>query len=155
MSRFVPEVEQLLRLAGWFPGRRIEDARIDAWASEIESPEGFRMTPAARRVLSEFGGLHVKPQTVVGRDRARSDIKFNPRSGIGEEIQITDWLSPDALGRGFFPIGAASKSYLVCAVDSAGGFYAWFDGMHWKGEPFDQALEQLLLGIDPTKDVSS
>lgn len=131
MSRFSSEVERLLQGAGWYPGREIGTDAVHAWADALESPDGFQMTEAARSLLGEFGGLHL---------RGRSDLNLDPLRCDGEEDRFEELLQ-----RGIFPIGDAGGGHMVCAVDAEGLFYAWFEQMWWDGVPFIQALEYLLL----------
>ncbi|HEX9998232.1 MAG TPA: SUKH-3 domain-containing protein [Abditibacterium sp.] len=63
-GRFLPEVEQVLRKAGWFPGREVPIRRMEEWALlNFPAKEGvfqIRIFRSAWYILREFGDLLVK-----------------------------------------------------------------------------------------------
>lgn len=54
MSQFSTKVGKVLREAGWFPGRKVSDERIQQW--DTIRP----LFSAAREALQEFAGLYVE-----------------------------------------------------------------------------------------------
>ena len=74
-----PEVEERLRGAGWFPGRRVDDSQIAKWLKIGVRDFGCHVFPEAVKLLREYGGLTL------------SDIHFSP-----EESQMRnnkfEWL---------------------------------------------------------------
>jgi hypothetical protein len=69
--RFEPEVEEVLRAAGWFPGRKASEEELQAW--DAMRP----LFPAARRALEEFAGLYVEARGNLRLDEP--DEAGNPR----------------------------------------------------------------------------
>src|SRR6185295_15236607 len=117
-QRFSPEVEAILRRAGWFEGRRFDLAIYDT----------FPMKPhaAAREVLSEFGGLHIG-ETGRGIDCARSDVDLRPewtdRSFEGyEELDA-------AVGSVLYPLGETHRQNAYLLIDERGRVYEVMDDL--------------------------
>ena len=145
MNRFRPEVELLLRNAGWYPSRDVAN-RVKAWQEVLASPSGFAMTSAASDVLREFGGLHVK-SSGAGAGFASADINFDPALAQGEEDRFS-WFIPFR-ERKVFPLGEVSGGHLFLGIDQEGLCYVLMDDLYWERVPFLQAIEALLLGIRP------
>lgn len=148
--RFSPDVLQDLYLAGWRPGRD-HRAGVDAWLERYaEVLSGFELSPAARRVLDEFGGL-VLPQRGPGggpgggfpsslfpfeMDDSDNRSLFGRPQGFSEETGI-----------GVFPIGVYDDEGSDLVVDVAGRVLV----LHWAddvlvGDSFESALDWLLCG---------
>ncbi|HEY0075587.1 MAG TPA: SUKH-3 domain-containing protein [Abditibacteriaceae bacterium] len=68
---FLPEVENVLRTAGWFPGRKIDAAGI--YCSRLRCP----LFPAAQQAIEEFGNLYFSDSPYVAW-RVRSPFCINP-----------------------------------------------------------------------------
>ena len=140
-SRFLPEVERILRKAGWYPGRTIPAATIERWANRLESPAGYQFSGAAWKVLAEFGDLHIGA-VGIGKDYASMDLHVDPVLCTDEEERFRQ-----AVGKPVFPIGDASGSHLFSAVDDDGVLYlVWEYEVVGDPKPFDNALQALLLG---------
>jgi hypothetical protein len=157
-GRFLPQVEQVLRKAGWFPGRVVAHSQLVKWAC-IESPFRWlgmdfpapskhiqsRLFPAAWRALREFGGLTVN-QDIPSVPGHRCFFYIDPiegRSRIGnEDWFIDEWCADGAL----FPLGGTkdftfeitgrgqviSSEYNLCL-----------------GNSIEEALTNLIMGNAP------
>jgi hypothetical protein len=143
MNRFSNETEWLLRSAGWFEGRSVPDL-VDYWQAKLESHAGFTLSPVARQVLNEFGGLHIMSKG-AGLECARSDINLNPLLAEGEEDRFFTYFSC-LNGKQLFPLGEAVLGHSFAAIDSTGEVFLIMDQVHYVAESFDLALESLLLG---------
>ena len=143
MSRFSSETEQLLKRAGWFEGR-CDSSQVEAWAQEMASLDGFKMTPIARSVLKEFGGLHIKSHG-PGLECARSDIEINPLLAKCEEDRFFAFSC--FKGKQVFPLGEAVVGHMFAAIDEDGKVYLVMQEVQWVANSFDAALETLLLGM--------
>jgi hypothetical protein len=142
MDRFSPETERLLRASGWFEGRTVP-ALVEAWRAELETPGGFALSPAARQVLSEFGGLHIQAKG-AGIACARSDIDLNPLLAKCEEDRFSSFNCLQ--GKQLFPLGEADLGHLFVAIDGGGNVYLVMQFVVYVADSFDAALEVLLLG---------
>ena len=137
--RLHPEVDKVLRAAGWTPERAV-DAR--QW-TDVLVPEGYRFSPAAEAMLTRFGGLSIepppRPELSVQCDR----FDFDPiGSASGELDRFEEWER--FAGRELAPVGAVAD-WILCA-DEEGQLYI---GSHGELEvlgPLGRALEYLCLG---------
>jgi hypothetical protein len=143
MSRFSSETEQLLKRAGWFEGR-CDSSQVEAWAHEMESPDGFKMSSVARSVLKEFGGLHIKPDG-PGLECARSDIEINPLLAKCEEDRFFSFSCFQS--KQVFPLGEAVVGHTFAAIDEEGKVHLVMQEVQLVANSFDAALESLLLGM--------
>ncbi|SRR6266404_1525009 len=143
MKRFSNETEWLLRSAGWFEGRSVPHL-VDYWQAKLESNDGFTLSPVARQVLSEFGGLHIMSKG-AGLESARSDINLNPLLAEAEEDRFFTYFST-LKGKQLFPLGEADRGHTFAAIDSSGVVFLIMDQAYYVAESFDTALESLLLG---------
>ncbi|WP_416979057.1 SUKH-3 domain-containing protein [Streptomyces sp. T028] len=141
MARFTTEVERVLRLSGWFPGRRTD---LRAWQEQLS---GFTWHPAAERFLTEFGGVSVDVSG-PGVDVAREPFDIDPGLAVGEEEAFQE-LS-ERFGRSFFPLGEIGQGEFFLALDEDGVLYllaAWA----FRLGPADQGLENLVTGVKAAK----
>ena len=137
------DVEELLRQAGWHPGRRID---LSPWVTH-----GMKLFPAARRILAEFGGL-VIGDNERGIDTARSDVDLLPKSYNRDRASESD-LERE-VGSRLFPIATVQSSNGELWIDEGGRVYLegdFPDGaeLWYMGPTFIDALEVLLLGKLP------
>ncbi|WP_434594663.1 SUKH-3 domain-containing protein [Streptomyces sp. A5-4] len=116
--------DQVLRTAGWHPGRSVPTA---AWESALREHDGFEVHEAARRFLAEFGGL-VVPDRGAGRTMARMEFNLNPALATWD-AEIFEVLSEEA-GAYLYPVGMIDRrnSYLGMAPD--GRAFTGMDGRH-------------------------
>jgi hypothetical protein len=140
MDRFHPEVEQYLRTAGWYPGREVPDATIDAWAAACE-PTAGPMPPWARQIFVEFGGLTIGDRGAPGEAHARGVIEFDPRTAIGEEDRA------EPIGAAY-PLGDTDKGHAVSYVAADGSIWVWTldDVLREVGLTIEEGLDRWLLG---------
>lgn len=146
-GRFPPEVRHVLDVAGWFPGRDVS-AAIDHWALRFaDELAGLTCPPAARAVLTEFGGLCL-PQ--FGRNGEPgggfTSYLFPTRGGVvtdGARAFAEEYANP------VFPIGNHEDGPSELVMDAQGRVFL----LHWADEFFvaagiDAALTVLIRGDD-------
>ena len=140
MSRFSEVVRNYLITAGWYEGREV--------FNKVKIPEGFKLFPAAIKVLREFGNLHIG-ECGKGKDCAKSDVRVDPSWEEGLELL----LEPYSVEFGFklLLIGRFHHEHSHLVLDEFGRVYALDDEFDPLATSFDQALEVLLLGIDFTR----
>ena len=143
MSRFSPEVEDVLRGAGWSPDRQVE---ITGWTSLFES-DGLHAHQAAVDFLREFGGLAVHISG-PGREKAKEPFEIDPGLCEGEGELFVTW--GEELKRQLFPLGELDRGRFFLAIDENTEIYlvetwaASFGAM-------PAAVENLVLGNNPTE----
>ncbi|MCX4546401.1 SUKH-3 domain-containing protein [Streptomyces sp. NBC_01565] len=86
MSRWSPEVDEVLEASGWTPGRKVATAR---WRSMFETVD-LAMYDAAEAFLQEFGGLTVNVSG-PGISCARTPFELDPELAWGEDDRFTEW----------------------------------------------------------------
>ena len=134
------QVEGLLRRAGWQRGRRVD---LAPWQSSPTRP-----FPAARDVLTEFGGL-VVGEAGPGVDVAKSDVDLRPKA-YNLEFDGEPDLERE-VGQRLYPIATAYEGNGEVWIDESGRVYLegdFPDGrqLQYLGPSFAAALEVLLLG---------
>lgn len=143
VTRFSPEVEDVLRAAGWTPERQVD---ASGWTSLFED-EGLHAHQAAIDFLREFGGLDVRVSG-PGREQAREPFEIDPSLCEGEGDQFAEFGRE--LGRELFPIGELDRGRFFLAIDENTEVYlveSWaasFGAM-------PTAIENLVLGVKPTE----
>lgn len=143
MSRFTPEVEEVLRAAGWSPERQVD---VAGWASLFEG-EGLPAHQAALDFLREFGGLSVHIGG-PGREKAKEPFEFNPSLCEGEGELFVTW--GEELERQLFPLGELDRGRFFLAIDENAEIYlveTW--AASFGAGP--AAVENLVLGNKPTE----
>jgi hypothetical protein len=132
-------IEELLRAAGWCPGRRVDTSE----AERAFADRRFPVTPAALAVLREFSGLTVKRPDELG------GVLFD---GVAAAMEIDlGWFGryDEAEGLHFTPIGDYSPMLLM--VDEDGGVWGASDNVYgWLGRTVPEALDAALFH-DPTQ----
>ncbi|NGN69620.1 SUKH-3 domain containing protein [Streptomyces sp. A7024] len=156
--RFPPAVDNILRTAGWHPGRW-DIRRAESWADELRahaSPGGHRhqVFPAAVEAWAEFGtlritgpgpGLHVAPPAFIidpshGRHLARTLADL----GRSLDTEVAP-LGAETSGEGHTPAA-------VLAIDAEGRVYALdHSGDYYLGADIDAALAALITGTLPAR----
>jgi hypothetical protein len=132
------ELENVLRAAGWRPGRRVSTSE---WIGTLRL-HGFSIVPEAEVALQEFGGLRVEPVRTPSDTHAPGVVIFDPL--IEAELdRVADWQ--EQLGTRLTPIGQFSgQSCLLLAED--GSVYILWDQFLWKvGSSLLDALANTLL----------
>ncbi|MFC0006125.1 SUKH-3 domain-containing protein [Micromonospora siamensis] len=137
MSRFSPEVEAVLRQAGWFPQRRID---LGAWQISMRE---FSWHAAATRFLQEFGGIRVEVSG-PGVSCARVPFEFDPELAVGEEERFAEFS--EVFGRRFFPVGELGQGEFFLAIDDEAVLYYLSARLFRLGQ-VDSALACLASGV--------
>lgn len=140
-TRWSAETDRALRLAGWHPGRSVS---TEEWERVLrEADEGFEMHDAARRFLTEFGGLEFRLKG-PGRTMARSPFRIDPLLAKWD-FEIID-LQSEEVGTCLYPIGDADRGnfYLTMAAD--GAVHHGMDYVCLLADNGDKALEKFIEG---------
>ncbi|MFJ8477002.1 SUKH-3 domain-containing protein [Kitasatospora sp. NPDC094011] len=137
-------VEETLRAAGWWPGRRVP---VERWRGMLEASGLIRMHEAAEEFLSEFGGLDVRVSG-PGIDVARTRFRFDPELTVGEEDRFAEWSAE--VGLDLFPIGELDGGRFFLGIDGDGEICLVETWVATFG-PVQEALEKLVLGIAPRR----
>ncbi len=140
-TRWSAETDQTLRDAGWHPGRAVS---TQEWESTLHEHGGFEIHEAARRFLTEFGGLAV-PSRGPGKTMAKVEFRLDPLTAEWDD-EIYDALSEEA-GAYLYPIGAADRGNSYLGIAPNGAVYTGMDSVYPLAETGDEALEKLVEGI--------
>lgn len=128
------DARELLRKAGWVPGRRVEVT--DALTELGEA--GHHVVAPAREILAEYSGLVV--MSVDGRRSINIDGRVAARSAdLG-------WCEAyaEGIGRAVTPVGEYSHMTLV--IDEAGAFWGGFDADYgFMGDDIADVVHGLLI----------
>lgn len=146
MARFSLQTEQVLRRAGWYPGRQVPDI-VTSWKREVMLSE-FHMFPSAERVLLEFGGLNVD-QRGVGETCAREPFEVDPTLAAYEGDRFSE-LSP-LVSTKLYPLGEAFSGNYYWAIGEDDQLFVLMDDIQLLGKNIDEAFENLILGRMPQK----
>ncbi|MDX3801704.1 SUKH-3 domain-containing protein [Streptomyces sp. AK04-3B] len=132
-------MDQVLREAGWVPGRKINP---ELWLSSLEV-EGLRRHAAASTFLSEFGGLAVNISG-SGISRSREPFELDPSLCEGEGDRFLEWS--DEIGRSVFPIGVLDGGRFFLGIDENSEIYSVET---WLGSfgPMPGAMTNLITGV--------
>ncbi len=140
--RWSREADWILRTSGWLPGRTVPTAD---WKRVLrESDEGFKMHEAARRFLTEFGGLDIRQQG-PGRTMARSPFRLDPLVARWD-FEIFEVLSEE-VGTSLYPVGHAFRGNHYLGMAESGALYAGMDSAELLADDADEALDKLIRGI--------
>lgn len=145
MSRFSAQAEDLLRNAGWYPGRHVPEL-VASWEATLMASDKFEMFPGARRALLEFGGLEIN-QRAPGVTCAREPFNFQPTLAAGESDRFQD--SAKLLGTRLYPLGEAAGGHYFWTIGENERAYLLMDDVKLLGQNFNEALENLIVGIQP------
>jgi SUKH-3 immunity protein of toxin-antitoxin system len=143
--RFREPVRDVLERAGWFPGRNIK-GEVTSWNRELKSSDGFQMFPAAEVALTEFGGLAVN-QSASGISCAREPFTLIPILAVGEGDRFRHFST--YLNKDLYPLGEASGGHGFMAMAHTGEVYLLALEILLLGRDIDEALEHLILGVQP------
>jgi hypothetical protein len=152
-GRFTAPVEQVLREAGWYPGRTVDEQRLEQWyvINMTYGPGHLRIFPQALRILREFGDLVVK-QEMTGVTCVRQAFRLDPLElpgNLEDQWIIYEWLLEETL----FPLGRLGPSdEAALAVATSGRIFdlnMCGSGIYFLGDNIEQALETLIFGIMP------
>ncbi|MGW1246567.1 SUKH-3 domain-containing protein [Streptomyces sp. NPDC002535] len=138
-----PEVERVLREAGWHPGRVVD---ATCWKQQLEQ-EGFRSHAAAEDFLREFGELAVG-HGGAGITRAREPFALDPLLALGEADRFDQWSQE--IGHRLFPVGELADGLAFLGLDEDGELYVVDDRPARFGR-MPEAMENLVLGVMPVR----
>lgn len=132
--RFSEDVVQLLLQGGWYVGRNVAISDIPF--------------EAARKVLSEFGGLHIG-QCGPGVECATSDVHIEPSVNADFEHELRNY--ENTLHTKLFALGGVHRDHGYLIIAENGKTYLLSDSLDEFERSFDEALERLILGLLPSK----
>lgn len=133
------EVENVLLAAGWWPGRKID---VTDWCVRM-ADSNFHMHDAAKKFLSEFGGLSFN-LAGEGISRAREPFDLDPVQAWGEDDRFAEWGS--IIGRSLFPVGVLDQGRFFLGIDEYEQVYLIADWLGSYGAARN-AIENLILGV--------
>ena len=125
---------QLLRSAGWQPGRAIDVAG----ERDALQREGYETTPAAEALLMEYSGLTV-------RGSHHDDPLVIDATAAARDV-FPGWANrySAAIGSTLVPVG--QQSHMTLYVDEAGWLWGGFDTQFgYCGNDMTEAVRLLLL----------
>lgn len=140
-QRWSAETDRALREAGWTPSRSVSTAE---WETGLRERGGFEAHEAARRFLTEFGGLAF-PNRGAGRTMLRMEFRLDPLLAEWDD-EIFDVLSEEA-GAHLYPLGAADRGNTYLGMTPGGAVWGGRDSATLLAETGDEALEKLIEGI--------
>jgi hypothetical protein len=149
-ERFPPDVDRVLREAGWFPGRDV-GADFADWLATMEQElqdGGFpaQVFPALRSALAEFGGLRVEqdgPGVDIGRfSFAIGDIE--PALEADDTREFIDLTGELTLG---FGSTDDLRSELIMGETGTVYLFHIIGGLFHQADSMDEALVTLIRGI--------
>ncbi|MGI5412702.1 SUKH-3 domain-containing protein [Streptomyces chartreusis] len=142
MEKYPVEVDQVLRAAGWTPGRQVDP---ESWLSAFEA-EGLKSHAAARAFLTEFGGITVN-LSGPGITRSREPFEFDPLLCEGEGDRFLEW--GEEVKKSIFPIGVLDDGRFFLGIDEDSRIYlveTWLGSFGLMPE----AMTGLITGIQAT-----
>ncbi|MEU5292760.1 SUKH-3 domain-containing protein [Streptomyces sp. GTA36] len=141
VQRWSAEADRVLRAIGWYPGRTVSTTE---WESTLHEHGGFTIHDAARRFLTEFGGL-VSEERGPGRTMARMGFRLDPLAAEWDD-EIYDVLSEEA-GAYLYPIGEADRGNSYLGIAPNGAVYAGRENVTLLADNAGKALEKLIEGV--------
>jgi hypothetical protein len=146
-------VADVLREAGWSPGRRVDDQAVAA-ISAVQAHVGrngarLEAFDAAVEVLTEFCGLLVL-QDGPGTELRRRPFAIDPTDVAACAEPLADLGR--SLGARLFPIGLEGDHDSILAVDDSGRVFALdHAGVWFLGDSIGAALITLITGSQPPR----
>ncbi|MBM7790178.1 SUKH-3 domain-containing protein [Tenggerimyces flavus] len=135
VERFAPEVESVLREAGWSEGRRAE-SRVAAFSAVVDA-------------LLEFGGLYVI-QDGPGRHVRRRPFALDPALDATSTKTLAELKG--LLGHRVFPLGMEGDHDAILVIDETGRVFSIDHAGEWfLGATIDDALVTLVTGRLPPR----
>ncbi|MFF7310442.1 SUKH-3 domain-containing protein [Streptomyces sp. NPDC008137] len=132
------QTEEVLRRAGWRPGRSVPTG---TWESVLNERGGFVAHDAARRFLSEFGGL-VTYGLPADSITTSSAIRFDPPRAQWQGERFAE-ASREA-GALLYPVGTADEGASFLGITEDGALYLVRDRVELLAPTTDQALPRLV-----------
>jgi hypothetical protein len=144
-NRFDKFVTETLINAGWFEGRKVESIVSD-WKTQIKATDNFEMFSKAEEILNEFGGIKVE-QKGLGESYPRTTFEVNPSLTVGEEDRLLH--QSQIIKQKLYPLGEVFGGYYFLTVSEDGRVFGISDHALLIGKTFDEALNNLIIGIKP------
>ena len=142
MEIYSAEVDQVLRAAGWAPGRQVDP---EPWLSAFEA-EGLQRHAAASAFLTEFGGIAVNISG-SGINRTREPFEFDPLLCEGEGDRFLEW--GEEVKKSIFPIGVLDEGRFFLGIDDESEIYLVESWLASFGR-MPEAINNLITGIQAT-----
>ncbi|MER7401828.1 SUKH-3 domain-containing protein [Streptomyces sp. NPDC000070] len=133
-----PQTDEVLRRAGWRPGRSVP---TDTWESILRERGSFVAHDAARRFLSEFGGL-VTYGWPTDSITTSSAIRFDPLRAQWQDERLAR-ASREA-GALLYPVGTADEGASFLGITEDGALHLVRDSVELLAPTTDQALARLV-----------
>ncbi|MFH8895048.1 SUKH-3 domain-containing protein [Streptomyces coeruleorubidus] len=133
-----PQTEDVLRRAGWRPGRSVS---VGTWEQVLRERGTFVAHDAARRFLSEFGALvtYGWPADTITTSSA---IRFDPLKAGWQDERFA-WASREA-GASLYPVGTADEGAGFLGITEDGALYLVRDRVELLADTTDRALDRLV-----------
>ncbi|MGK5691497.1 SUKH-3 domain-containing protein [Streptomyces sp. URMC 128] len=133
-----PQTDEVLRRAGWRPGRSVP---TDTCESILRERGSFVVHDAARRFLSEFGALvtYGWPADTITTSSA---IRFDPLKAGWQDERFA-WASREA-GASLYPVGTADQGASFLGITEDGALHLVRERVELLAETTDQALDRLV-----------
>ncbi|MEU0245889.1 SUKH-3 domain-containing protein [Streptomyces sp. NPDC006235] len=133
-----PQTEDVLRRAGWRPGRSVPGV---TWESILKERGAFAAHDAARRFLSEFGGL-VTYGCPADSITTSSAIRFDPLRAQWQDERFAR-ASREA-GALLYPVGTADEGASFLGITEDGALFLVRDRVELLAPTTDRALARLV-----------
>ncbi|WP_328411542.1 SUKH-3 domain-containing protein [Streptomyces violaceus] len=133
-----PQTEEVLRRAGWRPGRSVPTG---TWESILRERGSFVAHEAARRFLSEFGGL-VTYGWPADSITTSSAIRFEPLGAAWQDERFAR-ASREA-GESLYPVGTADEGAGFLGITENGALHLIRDRVQPLATSTDRALDRLV-----------
>lgn len=133
------QTEIVLLRAGWHPGRSVPTG---TWESVLRERGPFVVHDAARRFLSEFGGLvtYGWPADTITTSTA---VRFDPLTASWQRDRFAS-ASREA-GVPLYPVGTADEGASLLGISEGGVLHLVRDHVERLGTVGEQALDRLLF----------
>ncbi|EFL34246.1 conserved hypothetical protein [Streptomyces viridochromogenes DSM 40736] len=133
-----PQTEEVLRRAGWRPGRSVP---TNTWESILRERGSFAAHDAARRFLSEFGGLvtygwpadSITTASAIRFDPLRAQWQYERFARAGREA-----------GALLYPVGTADEGASFLGITEDGALHLVRDRVELLAPTTGQALAHLI-----------
>ncbi|MER6527716.1 SUKH-3 domain-containing protein [Streptomyces sp. NPDC001508] len=138
VGRWSPQTDEVLRRAGWRPGRAVP---TETWEAVLLERGGFVAHEAARRFLAEFGGL-VTYGWPVDPVVTGSAVRFDPLPDAWEAEAFAS-MSREA-GTALYPVGRADGGGSRLGIAEDGALHLATERVERLGGTADEALDRLI-----------
>lgn len=129
---------RVMRWTAWHPGRSVP---VDQWESALRQ-HGFDIPEAARRFLSEFGGLRADTWT-PGPVMPQSPFRFDPRAAETQRERFARFSAE--VGADLCPIGVADSGESFLGMTAEGAVFIGRDHAELLAGSGYEAVEKLVM----------